>query len=152
MVGAMIMPGLAFGALLLAPFLDRGTERRPWKRPVAVGMMLLAISAAVFLTWQSVATHDWAKAEEQGKITKEADIDTNAEGYKVFKEQGCISCHGDNLQGGAAGPSLVDSGLKPDEIKKIAVEGKGKMPAGVFKGNDKQLEELAKFISETTAK
>lgn len=151
-VGAMIMPGLAFGALLLAPFLDRGTERRPWKRPVAVGMMLLAISAAVFLTWQSVATHDWAKAEEQGKITKEADIDTNAEGYKVFKEQGCISCHGDNLQGGAAGPSLVDSGLKPDEIKKIAVEGKGKMPAGVFKGNDKQLEELAKFISETTAK
>lgn len=49
-VGAMIMPGLAFGALLLAPFLDRGTERRPWKRPVAVGMMLLAISAAVFLT------------------------------------------------------------------------------------------------------
>lgn len=70
------------------------------------------------LTWQSVATHDWAKAEEQGKITKEADIDTNAEGYKVFKEQGCISCHGDNLQGGAAGPSLVDSGLKPDEIKK----------------------------------
>ncbi|WP_250538746.1 hypothetical protein, partial [Bacillus subtilis] len=25
-------------------------------------------------------------------------------------------------------------------------------PAGVFKGNDKQLEELAKFISETTAK
>lgn len=97
-VGAMIMPGLAFGALLLAPFLDRGTERRPWKRPVAVGMMLLAISTAVFLTWQSVATHDWAKAEEQGKITKEADIDTNAEGYKVFKEQGCISCHGDNLR------------------------------------------------------
>ncbi|MCY8819045.1 cytochrome C oxidase Cbb3, partial [Bacillus atrophaeus] len=26
------------------------------------------------------------------------------------------------------------------------------MPAGVFKGNDKELEELAKFISETTAK
>ncbi|MGG3105298.1 cytochrome C oxidase Cbb3, partial [Bacillus velezensis] len=61
-IGAMIIPGLAFGSLLLAPFLDRGSERRPWKRPVAVGMMLLAISAAVFLTWQSVATHDWAKA------------------------------------------------------------------------------------------
>nr|MCX3330759.1 cytochrome C oxidase Cbb3 [Bacillus pacificus] len=57
-VGAMIMPGLAFGALLLAPFLDRGTERRPWKRPVAVGMMLFALAATVFLTWQSVATHD----------------------------------------------------------------------------------------------
>ncbi|MFP3325992.1 cytochrome C oxidase Cbb3, partial [Planococcus sp. SIMBA_160] len=26
-VGAMIMPGIAFGALLLAPFLDSGPER-----------------------------------------------------------------------------------------------------------------------------
>ncbi len=47
-IGAMIIPGLAFGSLLLAPFLDRGSERRPWKRPVAVGMMLLALCATVF--------------------------------------------------------------------------------------------------------
>ncbi|MGG1508596.1 cytochrome C oxidase Cbb3, partial [Bacillus licheniformis] len=26
------------------------------------------------------------------------------------------------------------------------------MPAGVFKGSDKELKELSKFISETTAK
>lgn len=32
-IGAFIMPGIAFGALLLAPFLDRGPERRPLKRP-----------------------------------------------------------------------------------------------------------------------
>ncbi|MCR3920069.1 menaquinol-cytochrome c reductase cytochrome b/c subunit [Bacillus licheniformis] len=151
-VGAIIIPTIAFGALLLAPFLDRGPERRPFKRPVAVGLMLLAISATVFLTWQSVVTHDWAAAEEQGKIKEEADIDTSAEGYKIYQEQGCISCHGDNMQGGAAGPSLVDNGLSPEEIAKTAKEGKGEMPAGVFKGSDKELKELSKFISETTAK
>ncbi len=56
------------------------------------------------------------------------------------------------MQGGAAGPSLVDNGLSPEEIAKIAKEGKGEMPAGVFKGSDKELKELSKFISETTAK
>ena len=138
-VGAIIIPTIAFGALLLAPFLDRGPERRPFKRPVAVGLMLLAISATVFLTWQSVVTHDWAAAEEQGKIKEEADIDTSAEGYKIYQEQGCISCHGDNMQGGAAGPSLVDNGLSPEEIAKIAKEGKGEMPAGVLKDLTKSL-------------
>ena len=40
-IGAIIIPGLAFGAFLLAPFLDRGPERKPAKRPFAVGFMLL---------------------------------------------------------------------------------------------------------------
>ncbi|MDA0175767.1 menaquinol-cytochrome c reductase cytochrome b/c subunit, partial [Solirubrobacter taibaiensis] len=48
-IGAFIMPGIAFGALLLAPFLDRGPERRPLKRPVATGFMVLAIASIIFL-------------------------------------------------------------------------------------------------------
>lgn len=58
-IGAFIMPGIAFGALLLAPFLDRGPERRPLKRPVATGFMLLSVASIIFLTWESVAHHDW---------------------------------------------------------------------------------------------
>src|SRR5690625_7794793 len=34
--GILIIPGLAFGALLLAPFLDNGPGRRPPQRPIAV--------------------------------------------------------------------------------------------------------------------
>lgn len=63
-IGAFIMPGIAFGALLLAPFLDRGPERRPLKRPVATGFMLLAIASIIFLTWESVAHHDWEAAKK----------------------------------------------------------------------------------------
>jgi menaquinol-cytochrome c reductase cytochrome b/c subunit len=143
----MIIPGLAFGGLLLAPFLDRGPQRRPIKRPLATGFMLLTIASIIFLTWQSVATHDWKKAEEQGKIVAKVSIDKNSEGYKVFKDQGCIACHGDNLQGSAAAPSLVGTGLKPEEIAKIAKNGKGNMPPGVFKGNDQQLKNLTEFIA-----
>ncbi|AMQ20989.1 menaquinol-cytochrome c reductase cytochrome b/c subunit [Geobacillus sp. JS12] len=145
-VGAIIIPGLAFGALLLAPFLDRGPERRPWKRPVATGMMLLALAAMIYLTWESVVTHDWKKAAEQGKIRAEVKIDTNAEGYKIAQANTCTSCHGQNLSGGA-GPSLIGTGLKPEEIAKIAREGKGNMPAGVFKGTDEELKKLSEFIA-----
>ncbi|MEH7109326.1 MULTISPECIES: menaquinol-cytochrome c reductase cytochrome b/c subunit [Bacillaceae] len=146
-IGAMIIPGLAFGGLLLAPFIDRGPERRPSRRPLATGFMLLALAAITFLTWQSVATHDWKAAERQGKIVAKVDIDKTSDGYQIAKENTCITCHGENFQGGAGAPTLIGTGLKPEEIQKIAKNGKGKMPAGVFKGNDEQLKKLSEFIS-----
>ncbi|MCM3766577.1 menaquinol-cytochrome c reductase cytochrome b/c subunit [Neobacillus niacini] len=151
-VGAMVIPGLAFGALLLAPFLDRGPERRPSKRPLATGFMLLAIAAITFLTWQSVATHDWEAAERQGQIVEKVEVDKSAEGYKIASENTCLTCHGDSFQGGSAGPNLTNVELKPEEIAKIAKEGKGKMPAGVFKGDDEQLKKLSEFIAGLSKK
>lgn len=151
-VGAIIIPGLAFGALLLAPFLDRGPERCPSKRPVAVGMMLLTLAAIIFLTWESVVTHDWEAAAEQGKIRAEVEIDKNAEGYKILEANTCLTCHGENLQGGPAAPSLVGTGLSPEEIADIAKNGKGSMPAGIFKGTDEELKKLAEFVAGLKAK
>lgn len=151
-IGAFIMPGLAFGALMLAPFIDRGPERRPHKRPLATGFMLLALAGIIFLTWESVVTHDWEAAKAQGQIVAEAEVDTEAEGYLIYQENGCINCHGDNLAGGAAAPSLVDTGLTPEEIANIAVNGQGGMPAGLFKGTDEELEKLSTFISELESK
>jgi len=148
----MIIPGLTFGGLLLAPFLDNGPERRPLKRPLATGFMLLALAATVFLTWQSVSTHDWAQAERQGKIVAKVEVDKTSAGYGLFKDKGCIACHGDNLQGGAGAPSLIGTGLKADQIAKIAKNGRGKMPAGIFKGSDAELKTLTEFISGLGAK
>src|SRR5699024_10619047 len=45
--GILIIPRLAFGVLLLAPFLYSGTGRRPTKRHIAVALMLLCLSATV---------------------------------------------------------------------------------------------------------
>ncbi|MBB6175558.1 menaquinol-cytochrome c reductase cytochrome b/c subunit [Anoxybacillus tengchongensis] len=146
-IGAIVIPGLAFGALLLAPFLDRGPERRPSKRPVAVGMMLLTLAAIIFLTWESVVTHDWEAAAEQGKIRAEVEIDKNAEGYKILEANTCLTCHGENLQGGPAAPSLVGTGLSPEEIANIAKNGQGGMPGGIFKGTDEELQKLAEFVA-----
>lgn len=144
-IGAMVIPGLAFGAFMLAPFIDRGPERKPSKRPLATGFMLLAIASIFYLTWESVAYHDWDKAKKQGAIS-DVEIDKNSDGYKIAQAQTCTSCHGGELSGGAAAPSLVGTGLSAEEIAEIAKNGVGNMPA-VFKGTDEELKTLSEFIA-----
>lgn len=146
-IGAFIMPGIAFGALLLAPFIDRGPERRPSKRPLATGFMLLAIASIFYLTWESVVNHDWEAAKAQGKIVKEVAIDKEADGYKIMEQQTCLTCHGENLQGGPAAPALTEVELSPEEIADVAKNGQGSMPAGIFKGTDEELKTLSEFIA-----
>ncbi|WP_043933614.1 menaquinol-cytochrome c reductase cytochrome b/c subunit [Bacillus sp. EB01] len=146
-IGSMVIPGLAFGALLLAPFIDRGPERKPSKRPAATAFMLLAVAGIFYLTWEVVDTHDWAAAKRQGAIVEGANIDKEADGYKIYQDQGCISCHGAELQGGAGGAKLIGAGFDAEHIAKVAVEGKGKMPAGMFKGTDEELKVLSEYIA-----
>ncbi|MGM9928162.1 MAG: c-type cytochrome [Bacillus sp. (in: firmicutes)] len=145
-IGSLIMPGLAFGALLFAPFLDRGPERAPLKRPFATGFMLLAIVSIFYLTYQSVAMHDWEAAKKQGEIVLGPEINQEDPGYAIY-EQSCVGCHGGNLEGGAAAPKLFGTGLTAEEIADIAVNGVGSMPAGMFKGTDEELQVLAEFIA-----
>ncbi|RLL48218.1 cytochrome C oxidase Cbb3 [Oceanobacillus piezotolerans] len=147
LLGLLVLPGLAFGALLLAPFLDNGPGRRPKQRPVAVGMMILALVSVIFLTWQSVHVVDWEARGEANKPVPESEVavDTEHEGYAAY-EANCMTCHGAELEGGSAAPTLVGIEYTAEEIQTIAKEGTGNMPAGLFTGSDEELEQLADFI------
>lgn len=151
LIGVVIMPALAFGALLLAPWLDRGPERRPYKRPIATGIMLLAVASVVYLTWESVVTHNWEHIAEQGEILHPpgeelVQIDKSAKGYKIAVEQACTTCHGENLQGNT-GPDLVTPNLTPEVVKQFALNGGGNMPPNIFQGTQKELQILAEYIA-----
>lgn len=147
-VGAIIMPGLAIGALMLVPFMDTSKERRPSKRPLPTAFMLLAFASLFYLTWQSYVNHDWEQAKKQGEIVEEVNVefDVDSEGYQIYQGSSCIGCHGDSFEGGLGLP-LVDTGLSAEEILKIAHEGRGTMPGNSFQGSDEELETLAEFIS-----
>nr|WP_239534105.1 menaquinol-cytochrome c reductase cytochrome b/c subunit [Thalassobacillus pellis] len=147
-LGAIVMPGLAFGALLLAPFLDRGPERRPTRRPIATGLMLLGVIATFWLTYESVSHVDYEQRSEQYGVKEEGegpDINTDHPGYAVY-EANCLSCHGDTLQGQGSNPSLLKTEKSVEEIKHIAKNGIGNMPSGVFNGSEEELQKLAEFI------
>lgn len=147
-IGAIVMPGLAFGALLLVPFLDTSKERSPWKRPLPTGFMLLAISAIIFLTWESVVNHDWEAAKAYGEIKEEVSVefDETSEGYQIYQGSSCIGCHGNSFEGGIGLP-LVGVDLTAEEIVEIAHEGRGGMPGGTFTGTEEELKKLAEFIT-----
>ncbi|QSS98453.1 c-type cytochrome [Pontibacillus sp. ALD_SL1] len=144
-LGAFIIPGLAFGALLLAPFLDTGKGRRPFERPIANAMMLIGLAATVFLTWEAADHVDWEQRAKSGQIVEDVEIDKSSDGYKIYS-QNCASCHGDNLEGGN-GPALIGVEYSADEIKDIAQNGIGGMPANIFQGSDEELDKLANFIT-----
>ena len=146
-MGILVIPGLAFGALLLAPFLDNGPGRRPPQRPIAVAMMILGLSSVVWLTYESASAVDWEqRAEENKPIPPSAiEIDESHAGFEIY-ENSCMSCHGDSLEGGPAGPGLIGTEYGPEDIAKIAVDGIGTMPADQFTGTDEELEDLVDFI------
>src|SRR5690625_3147703 len=123
-MGIIVLPGLAFGALLLAPFLDSGPGRRPHQRPIAVGMMLLGMASVIWLTYTSAAAVDWDERAEANKPIhpdEMVEIDTSHEGYAAY-ENSCMACHGSNLEGtGASGPPLIGIDYDADEMADIAV-------------------------------
>lgn len=149
-IGAVVMPGLAFMALALVPFMDTTPERRPSKRPVPIAMMLLALASMIYLTWESVANHDWKATEKQAQIVSE--IDKESAGYQIYSKSACISCHGETLRGGAGGPNISNTIYSSEEIAHIAKNGFNKMPAGLWSGSDEDLKTLTEFIDGLTKK
>lgn len=154
-LGTVGIPGLAFGGLLLAPFLDRSPERRFYRRPVTSAMMLLSLAAIVYLTNVSW-THYQHELEVNGVTPEHIERAQKLERERAARESGeepppqatsvvfaddpaaeiytratCIQCHGTDLRGGAGGaiPSLIGIGDKytEEELTKIVHDGIGGM-------------------------
>ncbi|EPY12398.1 MULTISPECIES: menaquinol-cytochrome c reductase cytochrome b/c subunit [Paenibacillus] len=156
-IGTVLVPGLAFGGLLLAPFLDTGKERRFYRRPIASSMMILTLIACVYLTrvaWvhyeaemaeknmipEHVEREEKAReAAEKGEASNQpkpskgiAIVEKDDPAFANMKKVGCLSCHAVDMKG-AAGPALVGIGdkLSKDEILTVIKDGKGGMPSMV---------------------
>lgn len=153
-IGTVIIPGIAFGALLLAPWLDTGKERRPSRRPVATGSMLLALAAVVFLTWAAVDEHDkneLAQGGAQGEQNVEI-VNPDSEGYEIYQGASCVTCHASDLSGATAPPLLgVGDKYGKDEIIDIINNGIGNMPAQSDAVEEDAKEKLAAWLAQQKA-
>ena len=158
-LGTLGVPGIAFGGLLLAPFLDTGKERRFYRRPIASALMGLSLVACIYLT--VVSWHHYqVELKEKGiipeHIKREEEMHANKgkEGggsapkpgaqaaaivapddpaAELYKKSTCIACHGGELKGMPASgiPALRGVGDKhtKDEILGIIKKGQGNMTA-----------------------
>lgn len=51
-IGTVAIPIFFFGSLVLLPFIDRGSERKPWRKPITSAAFVLYALAVIFLTLQ----------------------------------------------------------------------------------------------------
>jgi len=157
-VGVLIIPSVVAIAILGLPFLDRSVERRPWKRPAAMGAYAFVVFALVGLGLRSqyLDRHDAGVAQQLAK--QEADEDdyahqlfepelssaslaaanvtladpVAAKGKTIFEAQSCNACHGDGGTGTAAAPALVglSKKLKAEQVGALFQHPTAKMTAG----------------------
>jgi ubiquinol-cytochrome c reductase cytochrome b subunit len=87
-VGAIVLPGVAAAFLALLPWIDRGPERHPRRRPVIMGLVLAGFLGVVVLTtlgWRdrpiSAAADQWSLREIGGR--------------SIAAYSGCVKCHSD---------------------------------------------------------
>jgi menaquinol-cytochrome c reductase cytochrome b/c subunit len=167
--GTVILPGLLFGALTLAPFLDRGDERRFYQRPISTALMLLSLAAVVYLTYISwthyqeelekrglkepSAKEEQKKPEEKKPAKAAALVAADDPAYKnVYQKATCVMCHGTDLKGSVSLLGVGDKYSK-DEIMDIIKNGKGSMgaqyDANIAQGlTDADLNSLAEWLSK----
>jgi mono/diheme cytochrome c family protein len=96
------VPTVCMVLLILLPFIDRGPERRPERRPIATLAGIFTICAMAYLTYLGAAAgspneieYQVAKQYEPGKL--------------AVAQSGCLACHkiGENGNGGP-GPDLTE--------------------------------------------
>lgn len=154
-IGTIVMPGLLFASLILVPWLDRSKERRPSRRPVTISIMVIAILGIAMLTWTAEDQHETQEASAVGKPTvNKKVIDVDSEGHRLYQQNACIRCHGDQLQG-KNGPPLLGVGNRHTaaEITSYINQGKGGvMPAGMFQGTADQEKVLVNWLLEQKQK
>lgn len=150
-LGSVVVPGIMFGGLLLAPFLDTGKERRFYKRPIASAFMFVTLLACIHLTvvswmhYQKELTdkniipehieraHAMEEARKSGKPveTKPANLAIVAQdeqGYELYKKATCVTCHAADLKGVASMPGLRGIGDKYNAEQLMDIVKNGKPP------------------------
>lgn len=164
-LGTIVVPGIAFGALLLAPFLDTGKERRFYKRPIASTLMFLSLLAVIHLTVVSWTHYqqelkdkniipEHIKREQEMEEAKKSGAGGGAKkpaaaaqivaqddpGYEIYQKATCVNCHAKDLKGVSGMPALRGIGDKYDKdgIMKIIKEGKAPGMVPQYEDNKKK--------------
>lgn len=157
--GIIVIPSILALLFVSLPFFDRGRERRPSRRSLAVGVFGIVFTGLVYLGSLSYYEDNHAPSihmelaserfeEEQymhepfkpvavGVSTASAAPTLSpsplvADGKKVFEAHSCNACHGDGGVGTAIAPKLVGIGQKftPDQLEDLFKRPTPKMDAG----------------------
>jgi menaquinol-cytochrome c reductase cytochrome b/c subunit len=119
------LPTILMVLMILVPFIDRGPERRPERRPVATVTGVFVICAMAYLTYLGASAGSPNEIDMQ--VAKQYEP-----GKLVAAQSGCLACHkiGENGNDGP-GPNLSDIGSKlfPAAIERTLDNPTAPMPS-----------------------
>jgi len=142
-VATIGVPTICMILLALLPFIDRGPERRPERRPIATITGIFVIAAMGYLTYLGAAAGSPNQIDL--KVAKQYEA-----GKLVAAQSGCLACHkiGENGNDGP-GPHLTDIGdkLYPAAIERTLDNPTAPMPSFRNLPPDKK-KALVAFLSQ----
>ncbi|MDQ2919657.1 MAG: cytochrome b N-terminal domain-containing protein [Verrucomicrobiota bacterium] len=173
--GIVIIPTLTAALVIFLPFYDRGLERRPWKRPIAIGIYTAIMATLIVFGWLS-GYEDRKDPAIAKQVTKQRE-DTEefmrapfepepaasslsapsavvldpvaAAGKKVYEGEACDACHGENGVGSANGPKLAGktAGKSAEELSNLLRHPTPKMLAGEMQAVSVSDEDLQALVA-----
>jgi quinol---cytochrome c reductase cytochrome c subunit, bacillus type len=141
------IPTICLIFLLLLPFIDRGPERRPERRPIATITGIFVIAAMAYLTYQGAAAGSPNTIDMKVAPQYEA-------GKLVAAQSGCLACHkiGENGNDGP-GPHLTTIADKLPKAAIMRTLQNPTAPMPSFKNMPpEKLDALVNFLSSLKSK
>ena len=158
-VATIGIPTIALMMLLLLPFIDRGPERRPERRPIATISGILVIFAMGYLTYLGAVAGspnsiDMPTPKSVVAQGGQVEAQFNA-GREVAAQSGCLACHKFGHNGNTLGPDLTEIGdrLGRDAIARTLVNPTAPMPSyeSLRESNPEQFDQLVNFVASLRA-
>jgi menaquinol-cytochrome c reductase cytochrome b/c subunit len=138
------IPTICLVLLLVLPFIDRGPERNPLRRPIAMTAGVATIAAMTYLTVLGALAGPPSEIELKTKPGLER-------GKSVTASAGCLGCHKIGENGNTLGPNLTNVGdrLGKDAIARTLLNPTSPMPsyARLKQTNPQQFNELVRFVA-----
>lgn len=112
-MATFVVPNILMVLLIIWPFIDRGPERRIWRRPVSVVTAIAVIFMLAYLTEEGANSPGGAVAADELEIPGIGNFPEAEAGLDLYLANGCSSCHLVNGVGAPGpGPDLTNEGQK----------------------------------------
>jgi len=138
------IPTVCLVLLLLLPFIDRGPERNPLRRPIATTAGIATIAAMAYLTILGALAGSPTEIDQPAPPGMER-------GQAVTASSGCLGCHKIGENGNTLGPNLTDVGsrLGRDAIARTLLNPTPPMPRYrlLQQENPRQFNELVEYVA-----
>jgi ubiquinol-cytochrome c reductase cytochrome b subunit len=173
-VGILVIPTLIAALFVGLPFVDRRRERRPWRRPVAVGAFTIVLLSLVSLSLVSRYSdrHDPAVVQqlavqrEETRRFMEAPFEPEMsasslaasipvvdpmvlKGKGIYEANACSACHGEGGIGSAVAPRLIGVGARftPDRIAAMLRQPTARMTASGMRSVEVTDDEMKALVA-----